>query len=204
MPPLIFIDLETTGLDAGIAAPISIAAVVLSGPHHDKLFHRRFRPFAGADVNPYAMAANGYDELEIWTWPSPAEACSDFTFWINEVCPAPDIVTPAGWNYAFDERFLKAWISRHIDDAPAFYGNTFSPDYVEGMSLVKEVFPDHATRFPRKGGMKLTYQYEYHFGVPLRDAHTELADCHATRRIFLKCDSLKAEPQYKPYHNIYQ
>lgn len=202
MRPLIFIDLETTGLDAAINAPIAIAALVLAGPNHDSVFQRKMRPFPSAEVNPYALQVNGYDEADIWTWKEPGRVCDDFLDWIASVCPAPQLVIPAGWNYKFDERFLREWILRHIPDAAAYYGNTFSPDYIEGMSAVKLVYPDHSTRFPRKGGMKLTYQYEYHFGENYKDAHTELADCHATRRVFLACDKLHPNPSYKEYHHL--
>jgi len=202
MHPLLFLDLETTGLSAEIAAPIAIAAVVLGGPSHDEIFHRFMRPFKGADINPFALAVNGYKEDQIQTWDPPELVCRDFIDWCLERFPAPQLITPAGWNYAFDERFLREWVLRHAPDAAALYGNLFNPQHIETMNVVRGTYPDHAKLFPKKGGMKLTYQYEWHFGAPLDKAHTELADCIATRSIFLRCDQLCSQPSYADYHHL--
>jgi len=199
---LVFIDLETTGLDTVKHAPITIGALVLGGPNHDLTFHRKMRPWHGAIVDPRAMAVNGYDELEIWSWSSPSQACLDFISWIERICPAPNLLIAAGWNYSFDERFLRSWIFQHYPEARAFYGNTFSENYVEGMTVVKATYPDWSSRFPKQGGMKLTYQYEYHFGYHYKDAHTEMADCYATRRIVLACDAKRERPIWPEHHPL--
>lgn len=198
-PPILFIDFETTGLSADLHAPIAIAAVVLGGKNHDARFHQRMAPHPGAEINPFAMNVNGYREEEIRDWMDPGVACTNFIHWIDDVFPPPTLVMPGGYNYAFDERFLRAWISRNY--SPAHYGQTFSPDCIEVMQVIKGQFPDWRAAF---GNMKLVTQYQTHFGRSLADAHTEMADALATRDLFLHCDSKKASPRYADYHGMVQ
>lgn len=195
MTPILFIDLETTGLDPSICAPISIAAVMLAGPHHDKRFHARMRPFVGATISPYAMQVNGYDPTAIMSWPDPQEVCEQFREWLDIVAPG-ESVQAAGHYFRFDEGFLREWITRHID--AAYYGNVFAAKYIDTIDIVKATWPDWKSRWQN---CKLTTQYEAHFGRTLTDAHTELADCLASRDLFLHCDKHSKEPRYADYHS---
>ena len=197
MSPIIFIDLETTGLNPATAAPISIAALVCSGPHHGKLFNAQMRPFTGAEIQPMALLCNGYKANQILAFADPVHTLNLFVDWLNMVVPEGDAVLAGGYNYRFDESFLREWFIRSHED-PAWYGNTFAPDYIEVMKEIKTVWPEWRFRFPN---MKLVTQYEHHFGQPLTAAHNEVADVYATMHLFLHADKHKPTPRYSHLHH---
>lgn len=200
MQPLLFIDKETTGLDAATAAPVEISALVLAGPHDGKSFTGKMRPFDGADINPYALTANGLTLEEIRTWPQPADVFGQFNDWLETVLPERTLAKPAGYNFAFDDRFLRAWYARHGEVQQ--YSFQFDGTPVEVMDVIKQTWPANVgTVFPKKGGMKLTFQHEFHFGTVHDKAHTALADCIATRSLFLHCDRVSGRGHYQDYYH---
>lgn len=197
--PLLFIDKETTDLSPAVGAPIEISALVLGGEHDGKDFTAKMRPFDGAKINPFALEANGTTYDEIMTRPCPREVFANFQDWLNMTHPAPLIVRPAGYNYKFDEGFLREWYCRYATGD--IYGHTFTTA-VEVMDVIKMTWPHHVgTTFPKKGGMKLTFQHQYHFGTVHDKAHTALADCLATRALFLHADRTSGRNEYQQYHH---
>lgn len=211
MQPLIFLDLETTGLSyvpPHECAPLSIAAFVLAGPNHGKEFHHLMRPFPNARVFDIALSVNGFKASEIDSFPHPMEAFVAFRDWITELDDAYNEMEAkpqhklAGWNIKFDDGFLRAWIARCYD--PSYYGNVFHPVKYEVMDDLKICYPDHKIRFADsegKGGGKLTQVYKGLFGKDFAKAHTAAGDVTATRDCFLHFDQRKTEPLYSEYHH---
>ncbi len=191
---IVFIDLETSGLSPQKHAPLSIAAIVLAGPHHDKTFTSTLRPSPHHEIDQRALDVNGFTRDEIQTHRDPAQVADEFKDFIDVVCPN-SLVVAGGYNYKFDESFLRVWLTTHL--GPAYYGNTFSSNYAEVMTYIKTVWPDWRTKFP---SMKQVDQYLYHFGEPLLKAHSADADVAATRRLFLYADRCHPTPSYTQYH----
>ena len=192
--PILFLDLETTGLSAATAAPIELAAVVCSGPCHGWTFHSKMRPFVGAIIDQRALDANGYNCREIMTWPDPSEVFQNFQDWINGVWKSDDAVLEGGYNYHFDRQFLIEFCVRYQAHA-AWYGNTFATNFIEVRKELKEAFPQH-NPYGRGQPGKLKEQYYLHFNEVLEKAHTAGADVAGTMRLFLHADKHKQEPKY--------
>lgn len=195
---LLFVDLETTGLDPAVNAPISVGAVVLGGPHDGKHFQGFMRPWPGAIVNAQALAVNGYSYDQIVNWPDPQDTFGNFKDWLCMTHPEPMQVQQVSHFARFDESFLREWFVKHTD--ATLYGALFCPPICT-IDVIKQTWPDHNNgQWPRKGGHKLTFQYEYHFGASYKDAHTELADCYAARAVYLLADKVSGRNQWRDYH----
>jgi len=192
--PIVFIDLETSGLSAQKHAPLSIAALVLAGPHHGKTFTSTLRPLPHHEVDQRALDCNGFTRLEIQQHRCPQDVADEFKDFIDVVSPNT-LVVAGGYNYKFDEAFLRAWLTTCL--GASYYGNTFSSNYAEVMSYIKMVWPDWKQRFV---SMKQVDQYQHHFGTPLVKAHSAEADVAATCRLFLHADKCHSQPSYTPYH----
>lgn len=210
--PILFIDLETTGLSPRENAPLSICIHVLGGSDHGAEFHETMRPHKGAIVVEAALRVNGYINKDIWSFADPYEVFVKFKNFIQlldagaatkkQLLGYPTykpLHILGGWNLKFDEGFMRAWISRCAD--PTYYGNTFDPDMCEVMNHYKSTYPDFKQRF---GNAKLTQAYLGIFGEPIGDAHTARGDVIATRDIFLHCDKQSKEPQYGEFHHLIQ
>lgn len=194
--PLVFIDTETTGLDPNSNALISLAAIILGGPHSGEHTTVHCRPHPGAVINSYAMQANGYSAEEIADWPDPTQASDRFTYWLIERLDDQQLCHPAGWNFAFDDRFMRSWLTRH--NTPSFYGNTFTDTPCDVMALFKVQYPQYKSD-PRFGNAKLTTVHAGLFGTVHKDAHTEFSDAYATMRVFLHLAEASQSPTLAPY-----
>lgn len=201
MQPLLFIDLETTGLSPAVNAPITVGALVLGGEHDGAVFQGKMRPWDGANINAVALQVNGYQFEEIMDWPRPADTFEEFRDFLCDTHPEPLQVHPVGHNVKFDESFLREWFITHTD--AALYGSLFAPALCT-IEVIKQTWPKHHSGavWPKKGGLKLTFQYEWHFGTQYEGAHTELADCYATRALFLHADRESGRNAYAGYHHL--
>lgn len=194
--PLVFIDTETTGLSADSHALVSLAAIILGGPHSGETITVKCRPHTGAVIDQRAMDANGLDAATIGSWPCPVEQSTMFAYWLIERLEDQQLCHPAGWNFSFDDRFMRVWLMRH--NTASFYGNTFTDTPCDVMKLFKVQYPDFKTN-PQFGNAKLTTVYRGIFGTPLQDAHTEYADAFATMRVFLHLAEVSKSPTLAPY-----
>lgn len=209
--PILFIDLETTGLSPQKNAPLSICVHVLGGPNHGAELHETMRPHKGAIIVEQALQVNGYIDKDIWSFPDPYEVYVKLRDFIDllDSGQSNGIDSPhigrmplhivGGWNLKFDEGFMRAWISRCAE--PTYYGNTFDPEMCEVMNYYKFTYPDFKQRF---GSAKLSQAYFGIFEQPIAEAHTARGDVLATRDIFLHCDKQSKDPQYSEFHHLIQ
>lgn len=193
--PILFIDTETTGLSANNNALISLSAIFLGGEFSGDYITIRCRPHVGSDIQPAALQCNGYTVSQIMKWEDPATATVKFANWVSERLGTGELARPAGWNFSFDDKFLREWLRRNGDQA--FYGNTFTYHY-DVMQAFKIFYPQYKsdTRF---GNAKLTTAYRGIFGDDLQGAHTEFADCFATLKVFLHIAENAGSAALKPY-----
>jgi DNA polymerase-3 subunit epsilon len=111
---VIVVDVETTGLSAGRHSIVSIGAVDFSYPANQ--FYKECKPFDGADIDPSALAVNGF-KLEHFSDPErPAlfDVMQDFLSW-SRAC---EDQTLAGMNTWFDRDFIQSAIGRYHLDWP--------------------------------------------------------------------------------------
>ena len=194
--PLYVIDTETTGLNYQTNALISIGIVTLGGKCSGEVKRFKCRPHQGAIVSPQALAVNGYTEDEIWSWPDPKDVVQEFEDWFLSTLDDGQLVKPVGWNYKFDDGFMRAWQGR-VGTA-AFIGNVFDPEPLEAMNVFTVQYPNFKSD-PRFGNKKLTTVYQGLFQRPLKNAHNEVADAVATLDILIHIARESGSTLFTPY-----
>lgn len=105
---VVVIDVETTGVDPEKNAVVSIAAAVCD-PMLEIKAKKMFtlKPHDGAIIEPKAMEVNGLTELEIMSYPEPAETLKQFNSWLHACCnDSPRFALWYCWGVGFDDRFL--------------------------------------------------------------------------------------------------
>ena len=164
--PLVFVDVETTGLDPNIHEIIEIAILPLEGP----VWETKIKPEHIEKASPKALEINGYrDHPEDWG-SAPL---------FHEI--APEIATRlkntmiAGQNTNFDMGFIQSLSKRH--DIP-LKGVAYS--WVDTVTLAYEHLvplgiPD----------LKLQSICDF-LGIPNEGQHTAAADVYRTREAYLK------------------
>ena len=106
---MIVVDVETTGIDPVRHAIIAIGAVDFSSPQ--RRFYRECRIWPGAQVQPEALAINGFTHEDI-TDPSRMSAEQAIAEFVG-FCRESQEHTIAGHNPNFDRNFLQAAADRH-------------------------------------------------------------------------------------------
>lgn len=133
MRDLVFIDVETTGLDPQIHGITEIAIsrgsvqdFLRSSPPVMSWF---VKPFDGCVVDSRAVEINGYDE-KMW------EEIGALGLWIvgDLISKHLDGAIPVGWNVGFDIAFIKAELRR--------LGKSYSPHY-HSLDLASWMFPHY-------------------------------------------------------------
>lgn len=106
---MIVVDVETTGTDPALHAIVSIGAVDFGRP--ERQFYRECRIFEGAQVQPQALAVNGFtiEQVTDSAKPTLEEVIGQFIGW----CRDAENRTLGGHNTAFDRDFLQASADRY-------------------------------------------------------------------------------------------
>ena len=164
--PLIFVDIETTGLDPSVHEIIEIAILPLKGP----VWQTKIKPEHLDQASPKALEVNGYqDHPEDW------ESAPMF----NDI--APDIASRlkdtmiAGQNTQFDMNFIQRLFKRNdipLKGVPYSWVDTVTLAYEH---LVPLGIPD----------LKLQSICDF-LGIPNDGQHTAAADVYRTREAYLK------------------
>jgi DNA polymerase III epsilon subunit-like protein len=112
LPPILVVDVETTGLDTKRCGLVEIGAVWLTGQRENEEFDRKCRPWEGAVIEPGALEVNGCDWVLDPTVAPESVAIDAFLDWVGE---GP--VLMAGMNPRFDLEFLRAAFNRSWAEA---------------------------------------------------------------------------------------
>ena len=165
---LVFVDIETTGLDARVHEIIEIACLVVDPKTLEVTgqYHARVQPEHIETADPKALEINGYSE-EVWRDARPiGQALQE----INELSPGAMF---AGWNVGFDKEFIekaareKEMLLRYdyhwIDVMPMVYDRLFQDKRIGSLSLA---------------------QVCEALGISLEKAHTATQDITATLAVY--------------------
>ena len=108
MPKLTVIDTETTGKKAGIHEIIQLSAVLVDTETWKPVstFTSLVRPRRTGLIDPEAMGVNQLKLEDLEKAPSSETVRSQFLEWWADL-GSEDKINPCGWNYSFDERFLR-------------------------------------------------------------------------------------------------
>jgi DNA polymerase III epsilon subunit-like protein len=171
LPPILWTDTETTGVDAKRDRMIEIAAIHTDPSSRVVLstFHRRIALLPGVRVPDYIAAINHYSDA-LWVGAPPArEVMRDFVAW------APPAFVLAGYNISFDKRHILAEFARHNIVSPKITGT------IDTLSIARKILKKRGLI----GTAKLSEVCEY-FGISNADAHGAMPDAEMARAVYLK------------------
>jgi DNA polymerase III epsilon subunit-like protein len=161
---LVFLDLETTGLDPNIHEIIEIAIVNLNG---DVLINSKLKPLHIERAQPEALYINGYSE-EKW---ADAPLLSEMADQIAS-CLKDKIV--AGHNVSFDLSFVKSSLSSVDKELLSGIGYHKVDTATLAFAVLKNV--ESLSLMPL---CQLA-------GIEIAQAHRALDDIQATRKLYIK------------------
>lgn len=104
---LVFLDLETTGLDPSRHGIVEIGAIFENDGKEAGAFQSLVNPGSGYEISSEALAVNGLSLKTIQAAPSIGAALREFDKRVE------NYALLAGWNAKFDEAFLKAAYYKH-------------------------------------------------------------------------------------------
>ena len=176
------IDVETTGLKAGIQEIVSIAFIA-----HDEDFYptekfkTKIRPMRPELADNRALIINGLSLVDLKKEPTPQQVRNAFFQWHEEVLE-DKLILALGHNFAFDQRFLKIFFGD-------FYDNVFHYKFRDTYVLVKGL---QDCGYLRKDlSLKLVSLCKY-FNI-LHNAHDAYEDALATLKLYQKLVNLLKE-----------
>jgi DNA polymerase-3 subunit epsilon len=180
---ILWLDLETTGLDPRRNDIIELAAIVEIDTTCEE-FHTFLRPIAWENIDQEALAVHGIPIEEVEAAPSAQEAHSSFTTFLSQYVNRynrDDKFVIAGYNVGFDTDFLREFFKKCNDK---YYGSYFFWPTRDVKNSVAEAILTGL----RAPNYKLSTMCET-CGIELKEAHNALYDIRATRALYLKLES---------------
>lgn len=180
MTPLIFIDVETTGLDPANHSIIQLSGII-KAEGEEREFDFRMAPYKGDRMTQIAIDKTGLNDDIISTYPDQTIAYSAFIALLNEYNIGSSYANKApfvGYNSEFDMRFIRDWFEFNHDTK---FGYRFWwPDIDVARLAALYLMPSR----PTMRGFKLTDVYSKIFGEVYNGAHDAMSDIIATKRLF--------------------
>lgn len=178
---LIYLDTETTGLQAGVHAILQIAYII----EIDGVVKKRGNFFINPKtyvkprkVSPKALEVNGRTLEEFDDFTDAKTALNDFIKVLNRYIAVGEKLVPVAYNSSFDVRFIQDWFK---DQGCLDYGKYFSYKDLDVFQLVK--YLGYCGLFNTGSSQKLSSACKT-IGLEF-DAHDAVADIEATRDLHL-------------------
>jgi len=176
----LYLDTETTGLDAKTCGLWQVAGIIEVNGERVHDFDLKFRPFDGAEIQDGALEVSPFNsEAEMRKFPNTdAEAFNAFLSILREHVDQYDRsqkFTLCGYNVAFDDNFIREWFIRNGDN---WFGSFISPYKIDIYTLIALLHGDD--RIP-VAKLKLGDIAE-HLNIHI-DAHDAASDIEATYEI---------------------
>ena len=167
--PLVFIDLETTGMDLCQHEIIEIACLVVDPKtlKIEKRFERKIMPEHLEKAAPEALEITGFSK-EVWE--KEAQPLERVLQDLNQLAPKGMFI---GWNVSFDRPFLERAIRENGMEL------NFDYHWLDVSMLVYERF--FSDKGPKR--LKLTDSCEV-LKIPRGKKHTAMADTLATFKVY--------------------
>lgn len=184
MNKILWIDTETTGLDANKNGIIQIAALYeVNGEIKDR-FVTHIKTFDNDFIDPEALKVNELTKEDITGFPSPQLIFISFTDFLCKLVnkyDKSDKLIIAGYNVDFDIRFLKAFWKKNHD---TYFGSLF---YWVPIDVMKEVVSSRAMlNLPIPPHIKLVDMIEYFDLKVPNGLHDAEVDIEMTRKVYQK------------------
>lgn len=184
---ILYYDLETTGLDHNLHAPIQFAGLLeINGELVEELDYK-MKPYPNDLVDAKALEVNGRTMEEIDTFADPtmtlAWICERLAKYVNTRDRSDGIFLCGYNNVHFDDQFLRRWFLKAGYDQWA-YMNHFYNESLDMRILCAAALVRERASMPN---FKLT-TVARHFGIEVDDtkAHEALYDTELTRALSRK------------------
>lgn len=178
---IMYVDVETTGLDFKDNCIWQLAGLVEDTEKHEKdYFDFKIAPYKAGPHSRTALEIGGISAADLKNFPDARQAYDSFTELIRKyVNPynKKDKLYFCAYNAAFDSQFVREFLT-HFGDV--YYGSYFWHPYLDVMQLAGWFYTG---KFSTLKNFKLTTLYEHVLGKPFDDAHNAMSDILATKEL---------------------
>lgn len=180
--PLVFLDVETTGLDYKTCSIIQLSGIIKVAGKEEVPFDYKIRPYKNDIISEMAAEKTGLTQEVIMQYPEVGEVVKEFKALLDKTLKieGSNRIRRAyfiGYNSQFDMDFVRDLLELGGSNFKRYF---YFPD-IDVMRLYALYF------MCRRGSIKsfkLTDVYEAVFGEELVDAHNALADIQATKKLY--------------------
>lgn len=184
---LLFLDVETTGLDSETNAIVQISGIIEVDGHVYEEFDLKCRPFPQDSIDPAALKVQNRTLEEVNAFPDPVQIYKDLLAILDKYVDRydkNDKFYMVGQNTKFDYDFMNAWFKKNGDK----YFYSWIDYHLLDLMMLTTIFK--VSGLLDVPNMKLETVAKK-LDVPLK-AHNSMNDITATRTIFHKyVDRLK-------------
>mgnify|MGYP000856995119 FL=1 len=184
MNKIIFIDVETGGLDTNTCALTQLSAIVVIDKETKAMFNAYVKPFKNASFSLEALAVQGrkfedfenincYDEKDVYE-----EFIRFLDTYVNKFDKKDKFVV-AGYNVAFDLEVLENFFKRNRNYFLYSYFNAYPIDPFHSIRMLQMV-----GKLPTLENNRLE-TWCNHFNIKI-NAHNSLGDIIATKKLITK------------------
>lgn len=191
MIALLYLDVETTGLDSRLNDVIQLACIPVINGVEQKHFNEFCQPLNYETVEQGAIDAHGITVQKMKTFQPQSEMIKSFVAYLKQFnCN----FVMAGFNINFDRKFLGALFQKHgfNEEYREFFSNNVHDVYTRAKLLKSQ---------KKIASAKLGVVAEY-LGVTLDNAHDALNDIRATIEVDEKLSDLLGEHQMETNSSI--
>lgn len=179
---LIYIDLETGGVNSYKNPVIQIAGIVEINGKIKQQFDLRTAPFPHQEIEDSSLEVTGLTRSEIKGYDDPSTVFDTLTTMLDKYVDRYDSSDKfhfVGYNSTFDDRFMRAFWKNNNDK---YYGSFFYFPTIDVCVLAADQLKSAR---PLMNGFKLVDVAEHFFDdVNADDAHDASWDIKMTRRIY--------------------
>ena len=183
---IIYLDTETTGLDAKRCGIIQLAAILEIDGQEADAFEPRICPRYDLEISAEALAVSGTNEEDMQDFPTEGQALHAFRTWMGkhiDKFSKTDKAFFAGYNSPFDVEFVRAWFERNADK---YFGSWFWSGSIDVMGAALWALRDQRASLPN---FKLGTVAEHVLGSRVAELtaeaglHNAMTDIRITREL---------------------
>lgn len=181
MSKILFLDLETTGLNPRKHGVIQLGGIVeIDGKIEDE-FSFSVKPFPGDAVDQEALNVNKITAEEIEKFSKPFDVYQQFIEILGRYVDKfnkKDKFFLVGYNVRFDAEFLRSWFKKASDN---YFGSRFFTPYLDVMSMAGLALMSER---PGMKDFKLSSVGPHFAKIDESQLHDATYDIRVTREIF--------------------
>ena len=183
---LLFVDLETTGVDERTNGVVQIAGIIAIEGEKKEEFDYRVAPFPGDQINSEALRVIGKTEEELKAGEAPVIVHSKLVSMLGKYTDKydrSDKFDLVGFGATFDDDFLRVWFQSCMDN---YYGSfvRWPPIDVAVLAATKLLGKRGTSNFKLE-----TVAEMFGISVDRSKTHDALYDIQLTRELFGKVRS---------------